>query len=252
MTRSIGRTLSIPVELHHIVPKCMGGSNDVKNIAILTCREHYIAHKLLVKMYSSNRGLLYALWRMTHDKRREVHISSYEYARLRDQVATNCGDRFRGKSQSKEHIEKCKASRKGRKKSQSEIENNRLTHIGSKRSEEAKIKMSEAWKFRKSHILSGEIKMWNKGLKYTIGPNMNMRGKQTSSKLTKYMVDEIRSLYDLHNFLPHVGEIQRNGIALSYLQAFCKFHAERYGVTSQCLKKIILKETWPDGIQTKR
>lgn len=252
ISRSINRIdVSDNVEKHHIIPRCMGGSDDADNIAGLTCREHFIAHRLLVRLYPSHRGLAYGLWRLMHDRRREIHISSREYARLREQVAVKCGDRFRGKSQSKEHIEKCRVSRKGRKKSQREIEKNRLIHLGSKRSDESKIKMSASWKVRKSRILSGEIKMWNRGLKYKTGPKPNMRGKQTSSKLTKSIVDEIRSLYDLQNFLPHVGEIQRNGVALSYLQAFCKYHAEKYCVTSQCLKKIIRKETWPDGIQAK-
>ena len=31
-------------EKHHIVPKCMGGSDDTENLIILTAREHFIAH----------------------------------------------------------------------------------------------------------------------------------------------------------------------------------------------------------------
>lgn len=31
-------------EVHHILPKCLGGSENKKNLAILTAREHYIAH----------------------------------------------------------------------------------------------------------------------------------------------------------------------------------------------------------------
>lgn len=37
-------------EKHHIVPRCMGGSNKKENIVELTAREHYIAHLLLWKM----------------------------------------------------------------------------------------------------------------------------------------------------------------------------------------------------------
>lgn len=35
---------------HHIVPKCMGGSNDVSNIVRLTYKEHRVCHRLLIKM----------------------------------------------------------------------------------------------------------------------------------------------------------------------------------------------------------
>ena len=39
------------VERHHIIPKCLGGSNDKSNIVIFTGRQHYIAHLLLLKHY---------------------------------------------------------------------------------------------------------------------------------------------------------------------------------------------------------
>ena len=37
-------------ERHHIIPKCLGGTNDKNNIVKLTAREHFICHRLLVKM----------------------------------------------------------------------------------------------------------------------------------------------------------------------------------------------------------
>ena len=39
-------------EYHHIVPKCLGGSNKKDNTVYLTDREHYICHRLLVKITS--------------------------------------------------------------------------------------------------------------------------------------------------------------------------------------------------------
>lgn len=38
-------------EKHHIIPKCLGGSNKKDNIILLTPREHFIAHLLLTEMY---------------------------------------------------------------------------------------------------------------------------------------------------------------------------------------------------------
>lgn len=52
-------------ENHHVIPKCLGGSNDVNNVVEMTLREHYIAHKLLVLIYGCNKKLIYALWMMT-------------------------------------------------------------------------------------------------------------------------------------------------------------------------------------------
>ena len=34
-------------ESHHILPRCLGGSDDKSNLVNLTAREHFIAHKLL-------------------------------------------------------------------------------------------------------------------------------------------------------------------------------------------------------------
>lgn len=41
-------------EKHHIIPKCLGGSNESSNITLLTAREHFIAHWLLCKMHKNN------------------------------------------------------------------------------------------------------------------------------------------------------------------------------------------------------
>lgn len=38
-------------ELHHIIPKSLGGSDHIYNTVYLTAREHFICHYLLCKMY---------------------------------------------------------------------------------------------------------------------------------------------------------------------------------------------------------
>jgi hypothetical protein len=38
-------------ERHHILPKSIGGTNSKENLVLLTAKEHYIAHMLLVEMY---------------------------------------------------------------------------------------------------------------------------------------------------------------------------------------------------------
>jgi len=52
-------------EKHHIIPICLGGTNDNSNLILLTNREHYIAHWMLTKIYPKEKGLIYALWKMT-------------------------------------------------------------------------------------------------------------------------------------------------------------------------------------------
>lgn len=51
-------------ERHHIVPRCMNGSNDQINLIDLYAREHFIAHKLLAEENPNNYKLKYAYWNM--------------------------------------------------------------------------------------------------------------------------------------------------------------------------------------------
>jgi hypothetical protein len=55
-------------ETHHILPRCLGGSNLKKNLVKLTPEEHFVAHQLLVKIYPTSSGLLYALARLSGGK----------------------------------------------------------------------------------------------------------------------------------------------------------------------------------------
>jgi len=48
------------VEKHHIIPKCVGGTDDVNNLILLPARAHFLAHYLLHKCYPDNRKLAHA------------------------------------------------------------------------------------------------------------------------------------------------------------------------------------------------
>lgn len=45
------------IEYHHIIPRCMGGTDDADNLAPLTAREHFVAHKLLAKIHPDNKKI---------------------------------------------------------------------------------------------------------------------------------------------------------------------------------------------------
>jgi hypothetical protein len=47
-------------EKHHIIPKCMGGTDDKHNLVFLTPEEHYVIHQLLIKIYPDNHSLIKA------------------------------------------------------------------------------------------------------------------------------------------------------------------------------------------------
>ena len=60
-------------ECHHIVPKCLGGGDDVDNLVYLTGRAHYIAHLLLSKLHPDNKDLLIAIVLMSKYGRGRVY-----------------------------------------------------------------------------------------------------------------------------------------------------------------------------------
>jgi hypothetical protein len=73
-------------ENHHIIPKFMGGANKKNNLVLLTGKEHFIAHLLLVKMLDGQfkHKAIFALNIMTNKNdlmSGRYHSRSYELAR---------------------------------------------------------------------------------------------------------------------------------------------------------------------------
>lgn len=86
--RSRNRQLAGYAERHHIVPKCLGGTDDVSNIAILTAEEHFLAHQLLVKIYPNSPPLVNAVLLMTtHHTMNRVNNKLYGWLRKRASFA---------------------------------------------------------------------------------------------------------------------------------------------------------------------
>jgi hypothetical protein len=63
--RAITRINEGYVEKHHIVPRCLGGTDAKNNIVSLYPEEHYLSHLLLCKIHKGNAKLLYAALNMT-------------------------------------------------------------------------------------------------------------------------------------------------------------------------------------------
>ena len=63
--RARNRVVESYTESHHILPKCMGGNDDISNLVSLTPEEHFLAHQLLVKMHQDNDSLARAANMMT-------------------------------------------------------------------------------------------------------------------------------------------------------------------------------------------
>lgn len=90
-------------ENHHIIPSCMGGSDDSSNRVLLTAQEHYIAHKCLyysAKTEDEKYRHFCALLRFIGV---EAHnVTAREYAFLRERQSTLQSKRISGKTHTKE------------------------------------------------------------------------------------------------------------------------------------------------------
>ena len=73
-------------EKHHIVPKCMGGTDMIDNLVRLTAREHFIAHQLLVKIFPEKKTLIYAVVRLCKQTKSS---KIFEQIRIKNSLATS-------------------------------------------------------------------------------------------------------------------------------------------------------------------
>ncbi len=149
---------------HHIVPKCLSGTNEKSNIVVLSPREHFIIHHLLWKAFPKT-GLAFAFKSMVHGTKRygSNKITSRVYESLRlDQHYIQKGKKRsletrrklseaakKRDSPSEETRRKMSEAQKGKKLSEESIRKTAEGTRGQKRSEETKRKISEAKKGKK-------------------------------------------------------------------------------------------------------
>ena len=174
--RGKDRVLTGYTEIHHILPKCLGGDNSADNLVELTAEEHFVVHQLLVRMYPTVRGLIYAAIRMTGKgaynrktnnklygwlKQRRSAVGQSEEHKLKNSIAnsgvknhmygkarpeevkTKLRNANIGKIMPDEVKEKISSTLKGRIVSQSTREKLGKVHKGKVTSEETKRKISE-------------------------------------------------------------------------------------------------------------
>jgi hypothetical protein len=87
-------------EKHHILPRSLFPSfiDDPSNIILLTGREHYIAHLLLVKAFPDSKEMRYALWLFTNkcannQQDRNYKITSKLYDILKKELSQLVSER---------------------------------------------------------------------------------------------------------------------------------------------------------------
>lgn len=101
-------------ERHHIVPRCMGGSNKKENLVELTAREHFICHRLLNHIHPRNKSLIFASWMMSNleSEQRSFKVSARTYEQLRKEHSAAKSEMRTGAVMSKKTRDKISASNK--------------------------------------------------------------------------------------------------------------------------------------------
>jgi hypothetical protein len=158
------RVLDSYKESHHIIPRSLGGNNDITNLVDLTAREHFICHWLLTKIYTgSARGkMINAMYIMraesSHQKRYDTKITARIYENLREEYAEYISKLNKGRIQSPEEKAKQILAQTGRtretfsdkwKENLSKNHKSKNPNYNTAHSEETKKKMSEKAKGRK-------------------------------------------------------------------------------------------------------
>ena len=131
VTRSVERLGYI--ERHHILPRCLGGTDAKENLVNLYPEEHYLAHLLLCKIYPGNQKLLYAAMNMATgslDNLGKRNNKKYGWVRRRYAESIS-GDN--NPSRKNPELQRQAA----------------LKRVGQKRTNEVRAKMSAAQKGRK-------------------------------------------------------------------------------------------------------
>lgn len=178
-------------ELHHIIPKCIGGDNYKENKVLLTAKEHYMCHKLLCIIYEGNKKLIIAFQSMinTHKKRRKLKLTSREYADIRILHSNSVKGQNNPNYNKKASLETKKKQRDkkiGKKQSPEHIKSRTSKQIGRKRSIDAIIKTAKKNTGRKMteqqnerNRLVNKIRLSNK----ENHPMYNKKHKDSSKKI---------------------------------------------------------------------
>lgn len=215
-------------EKHHIVPKCLGGTDISSNLAILTPEEHFLSHVLLTKIYPGNYYLLLAVQIMTGNGKYRKH--NKDYGRIRRNISIQ-----RKKSpmpvEIREKISKTKSGVKFSEKHKSNLSRakigktweelfgvERASEIRAERSqprgplsESTRMSISQSKKGKQPH-------QWAKESRIKVSKSLSGKKKSTTDKLKKYN--------SITKICPHCGKSGSGPSMQRWHFINCKNHVE--------------------------
>jgi len=205
-------------EIHHILPRSLGGSDDVTNLTKLTAREHFVCHWLLTKMYPTGEEH----WKMINafrmmraenprQQRYKTKITSRVYANLKEEYSLIQSERFKGEGNGfygKTHTEEAKqrisAANTGRIQPQHEKEKQIKAITGRKRDP-----FSNEWR----ENLSKNHKSKQPGFDGTLAEETKkkigdkIRGRKHTEEEKKRRADAIRGSKREKKLCPHCQQL---------------------------------------------
>lgn len=175
-------------EKHHIIPRSLGGSDSEGNLAVLTAREHFICHILLVKMTTgtSRYKMIHAAIGMKRKRSyQDRYMNSRLYETVRKEFATISSVRNKGKTLSDKTRAKMSAAGKGRPKSDE-------TKLKMSMAASGKLKrpMSDETKNKLSVLNTGKTSP-NKGNRYNLTTEQKAKISENNKK--RVYTDETRA-----------------------------------------------------------
>lgn len=147
-------------EKHHIIPRSLGGTDDISNLAVLNAREHFICHWLLTKMVDGppKYKMVHALRLMCGRDTYTTPHRSRIYESTKQAHAESMSQLHKGKTLSEDHKRALLEASSKRVRTQEQKNHMSQKLKGRIFSEEARKKMSDAAKARKRQPMSEETK----------------------------------------------------------------------------------------------
>jgi hypothetical protein len=152
-------------EKHHIIPRSMGGNNKRTNLVVLTAREHFICHYLLIKftISTSKSSMYHAFNKMKPNKSLNLrYFNSRLFASIKEDYAKIISKLHKGKIVSKETRQKLANRKIGTKHSEESKEKMSKSQKGKSFSEETREKISKARKGKPSHRKGTKLSLEDK------------------------------------------------------------------------------------------
>lgn len=209
----------IYAEKHHIIPRSLGGNNVSSNIVSLSAKEHFLCHRLLTKMTNGKdrSKMVYAMNNMLRrsDTQDRYSVTSRTYKHIKEEfskVNPFASDEFKKKF--KTH------------------------HVGMKRSEETKSKMSAAWtdERKRKHSEAQRNRMLGKpsSMKGKKNPNLKgekngFYGKTHSNQIKERFSKErkgIKPAWYINGSCEHCGKEYHHGTYLKRHEEKCKLKTQ--------------------------